>query len=270
MSDIKEKNNGESQDYLINNNSPENRPDHEPDNLPEKTVYLEPDVHTEVVQEKAPELKYYDIIYGVLFDPVKTMRRLVEKPPVTATLIIVIALTLVELLTSLYITAQGSQANLGLEMGLPLSQARAFSEALRAAAPVMAVLGAIFYFLKWFFYSALLHLLAEFFGGQGRARTVFVVYGLAGLPAALMIPINVLAGLALPTAATTISTIGGLLVLVWGIVLLVIGIREAHLISTGRAVGVVLTPVLALLLLLLVSIIGVISTLSSFMPQMMW
>ncbi|WP_333870381.1 Yip1 family protein [Desulforamulus putei] len=227
-----------------------------------------PPAVTEGIQPEPeqPPLKYYEIIYGVLFDPVQTMKRVVQKPPLGTTLIIVILLALAGLLTSLYIYARSGPSDLGLEMGLPLHHAMFFSRALRAAAPVLAMLGAVFYFVKWFFYSALLHLLADFYGGRGEARTVFVVYGLAGLPEVFLIPLNVLTALISPAMATTVNTLGGIVALIWGVVLLTIGLREAHRLSTGRALAVIFTPVLAVIVLALITVVVLVSAMSAFMP----
>lgn len=216
--------------------------------------------------DNEPPLKYYEIIYGVLFEPVKTMQRVVNEPPLGTTLVIVILLALAGLLTSLYTSAHGGSSNLGLEMGLPLTQARMFSEALRVAAPVLAILGSLFYFFKWFFYSALLHLLADFYGGRGKARIVFIVYGLAGLPEVFLIPLNVLTTLFIPSIAKVVSTLGSFAVLIWGVIILTIGLREAHQFSTGRALAVIFTPVVAVGVLILVSIIGLTSAMAAFMP----
>ena len=216
--------------------------------------------------ETSQPLNYYEIIYGVLFEPVQTMKRVVQNPPLGATLVIVISLSLVSLLTNLYTSAHGGSANLGQEMGLPIASAKMFSEALRVAAPMLAILGTLFYFVKWFFYSALLHLLADFYGGKGEARTVFVVYGLAGLPSVFLIPLDVLTTLALPTLATLANTLGGLVVLIWGFILLTIGLRESHLLSTGRAVAVILTPVAVVFILIILSLVGFMSAMSAFMP----
>ncbi|MCL5781010.1 MAG: YIP1 family protein [Firmicutes bacterium] len=213
-----------------------------------------------------PPLKAYEIIYGVLFDPVPTMKRVVQNPPLGTTLIIVILLSLAGLLTSLYTHAQGGPSNLGLEMGLPFDHAMIFSQALRVAAPVLALLGAIFYFVKWFFYSALLHLLADFYGGRGEARTIFVVYGLAGLPEVFLIPLGVLTTLISPSAAVGVNTLGSLIVLIWGVILLTIGLREAHRLSTGRALAVIFTPVLAVIVLAVITLVGLMSAMSAFMP----
>ena len=211
-------------------------------------------------------LRVYDIIYGILFEPVKTMKMIVQKPPVGTTVIIIILLSLVELLTELYTSTRGGPSNLGLDLGMPFRQAMDFSQALRAAAPVLAVLGVLFYFIKWFFYSALLHLLAEFFGGQGKAKTVFTVYGLASLPTVFFIPLNVLAILLFPSSFTAVTTIAGLGVFIWGVILLTIGLREAHQISTGRTLVVIFTPVVAALVLVGIGVVGLMSVISSFIP----
>ncbi len=228
----------------------------------------DPDHNVVPVKPEAPgPLNYYEIIYGVLFEPVQTMKRVVQSPPLGATLIIVISLSLLSLLTSLYTSAHGGSANFGQEIGLPIARAKVFSDALRAAAPMLAILGSLFFFVKWFFYSALLHLLADFYGGKGEARTVFVVYGLAGLPAVFLIPLDVLTTLVLPNLATVVSTLGGLMVLIWGFILLTIGMREAHLLSTGRAVAVILTPVAAVFILIILSLVGLMSAMSAFIPR---
>lgn len=217
--------------------------------------------------EPPPRLTYYEIIYGILFDPQKTLHRIAQNPPLGATLIIVTLLSLAGFLADLYTSAHAAPNNIGLTSGLPLRQALMLSEALRAAAPMLALIGVIFYFVKWFFYSALLHLLAEFYGGHGEARTVFVIYGLASLPGIFLIPLKVVATLAIPTAATGIDTVGGLIVLIWGVILLTLGLRAAHNITTGKALLVIFTPVVALILLAIVSLVGVVTTLASFMPH---
>ncbi|GAB6159058.1 hypothetical protein JCM39194_22580 [Desulfotomaculum varum] len=221
---------------------------------------------TEPAAPPEPPLKYYEIIYGVLFDPVPTMRRLAANPPLGAAFVIVITLALAGMLASLYIYARSGAPELGGAVGLPWQQHLTAARALRAAAPVLALLGAVFYFVKWFFYSALLHLLAEFYGGRGKARTVFVIYGLAGLPEVFLIPLNVVTALAAPSLTAVVSTLGNLGTLVWGTVLLTIGLREAHRLSTGRALAVIATPVLAVLALALVTLVALAGTLSAVLP----
>ena len=124
---------------------------------------------------------------------------------------------------------------------------------LQQASSFMALVSFILNMLWWLVIAALFHLLAEFLGGSGRGIATFTVYGLAGLPAVLMIPIQSLEIIFSGQAFfTTLSTVGTLAVNLWGIVLLVIGLRETHQLSTGRSVLVLLTPWLLLLVLIII------------------
>ena len=83
---------------------------------------------------------------------------------------------------------------------------------------------------------------------------------LAGLPAILLIPVQFLAyqfgGQSAPAAA--LAGLAGLAVWMWGIVLLVIGLKQVHGLSTGRSLLVIFSPYLALGLLLAILLAAVI------------
>lgn len=210
-----------------------------------------------------PPLRFYEIIYGILFEPVSTMKKITANPPLLTTLWIVILVSLIGLLTNLYSSGQGTVSNLGLH-NMPFPRSANLSQALRAATPLLAILGTIFVFLKWFFYSALLHLVADFYGGRGRARTVFVVYGLAGLPELFLVPLGVITTWLSSGLATGIMALANLLIFIWGIILLTIGLREAHDFSTGRALAVIFTPVIVMLLLAIIGMVGLMAVLALF------
>jgi len=135
--------------------------------------------------------------------------------------------------------------------------------------PLIALGGVVLQFIKWFTYSALLHLLADFYGGKGTARGVFTVYGLAGLPTLFIIPVQLLALAVLPgNFFLNILVIPiSLALAVWGIILLVLGIREVHRFSTGRALAVVFTPVLVIALLIIIAVVILISVAASIPSQ---
>lgn len=254
MSDLKDQN----PEQLASGHSQE---DHLPPPPESQSPLTETEAVTQSEETNQPPLQLYEIIYGVLFDPVSTMKKVAVNPPLYNTLLIVIFVSLISLLTNLYSSSQGF-SNLGLN-GIPFPQSANISQAMRAATPLLAILGTIFMFLKWFFYSALLHLVADFYGGRGRARTVFVVYGLAGLPEVFLVPLGVMSIWLSSGLATGIMALANLLILIWGIFLLTIGLREAHHFSTGRAVAVIFTPVIALLLLAIIGLVGITAVLSS-------
>lgn len=200
---------------------------------------------------------FLEIVYGVLFEPVKTMKKAAENPPLVTALAIV---TILSLLGTLMVLLNFSRVlSQSLDAGSILPGARAL-------VPVGAFIGLVFSYIKWFGYSAVLHLAADLLGGRGGARGVFAAAGLAGLPGILLIPFQFLGywyGLG-NLAVTVLLLLAGLAVEVWSSIILVIGIREVHLLSTGRAVLVFFIPFMALFLLLVLSLIALAVTISVF------
>ncbi|KAF1085994.1 Yip1 domain protein [Sporotomaculum syntrophicum] len=202
-----------------------------------------------------------DIIYGILFEPGRTFTRFAQKPPIVSIVIIFLALNLAETLTSLYTTPVYID-RINSWPGI------AGTSVNQAMISFMVVVGFLFSVIKWFFMAGLLHLLAELYGGNGTAKSVWVVYGAAGFPAVFMIPLQI--GTSLLNAGGLYNFIAGLLTLglyVWCVILLIIGLREVHQITTGRAALIVIMPWLILLLLLLITLIFIGTTLSSFVMQ---
>lgn len=210
-------------------------------------------------------LTVYDLVYGILFDPVNTYKRVAEKPPLKLTLILILGLNLLLALMSALFMQQSplpQDFNFGQMAG-------GAQQVIDALAPVMAMGGFFLNILLWFFYASLLHLIAEFFGGRGRAVTSFTVYGLAGLPAVLMLPIQGLEILAPQSVVvSTIAALAAIGIYVWGIVLLTIGLREAHKFTTARAFAVVATPWAAGIVFFIVAMIVMAGFMTTFITQL--
>lgn len=204
-----------------------------------------------------------DLVYGALFEPARTFAGLAKQPPVLATVVIVLLLNLAEALMAIFTVPQYIR-----ELQLPnLLYLNALAE---VSVPLFAAGGFFLGFVKWFLMAGLLHLLAELYGGRGDARGVFTVYGLAGLPAALIIPVQLLAVFfASSVALDTITGLLSLAVFVWSVVLLVIGIREVHGFSSGKAALTVFTPTLAIIFMLIVGLIMFGSVISA-LPAPNW
>ncbi|MFZ5596737.1 MAG: YIP1 family protein [Bacillota bacterium] len=197
--------------------------------------------------ENQPRLEppgFFELVYGILFDPVKTFGRIAGKPPLGSVFIV---FTLVRLLSTLvggYILLEfmsGSLADIyGLNPG----------DRLRLVIPLLALGALIFAYLKWFFYSGLLHLVGEFFGGRGSSVGVLSVTGLASLPALLFLPFRILAAVFGGSKVYDITSfIIWLVVLVWGVILVVIGLMETQRLSAERAVATVFAPVIGMVAL---------------------
>ena len=203
---------------------------------------------------------FLELVYGVLFEPVPAFSRVVKHLPVGQTVLI---FTLVNLLLAV---AGGLLAPRFLP---PFAPAPGHVMVMmKTMTLVFALVGVVFQFMKWFVYSALLHLLAEFFGGRGRAAGVWVVAGLASLPEIFLVPVNLLL-LILGVKGFTLSLVMylfGLIVLIWGMALLILGIRAEHALSTGRAVAVVLLPAGAVLFVGVILIVVITAAAASFAP----
>jgi hypothetical protein len=185
-----------------------------------------------------------ELIYGVLFDPANTFRCIAPRPPILLTLIIFSLLNLTLSLMGYIVIARLFFA----DVATPLA-----NWYLHGLGPLLVLGGLAVHYTKWFVYSGLLNLLAELLGGRGRARSVFVVYGLAGIPTALMAPVLMLFLVILPPGfpGLPLAVLTALGVVAWSTALLVVGIREAHSLSTYRAALVVATPVAALFIALI-------------------
>lgn len=211
-------------------------------------------------QNGEPDPGFLELIYGVLFDPVKTFRRVAESPPAGK---IVLIFFIVKALSILLFIAGGLSSQNFIFGGFPGLSGREMAGVIRAMAPAAAVFALVYEFLKWFVYSGILYLLAGLSGGRGKAVGVLAATGLASLPALALLPFHILAlflgGGRMPTP---FGSLLWLAVMAWGAVLVVLGLRETQGLSTGRAVAVALAPaavaaaVLLLLLIFMVALAG--------------
>lgn len=189
-----------------------------------------------------------DIVYGTLFDPARTFAGFARNPRIGAAVLIFFAINILEALMGYYTTPR-------LLQSLRLSGMLEY-DYIKLTAALVAMGGFLFSLVKWFIMSGLLHLLAELFGGTGKARNVFAVYGIAGLPVVFMLPVQVLL-MAFPEGfiQALAAALFGIAVFVWSTALLVIGLREVHRFNAGKALLVVLTPGAVLIVLAIVSMV---------------
>jgi hypothetical protein len=190
---------------------------------------------------------FLELIYGVLFDPVKTFKRAAESPPVGSAVLIFSLVKVLSVFTALFLSTKIAISDLTGLTGMGME------EMFRAAAPAAAVFMLAYYYIKWFVYSGLLYLLAELSGGSGRAAGVLAVTGLASLPALLFLPFQILVAiLGYRGFYEIMSFIFMAAIMIWGFVLVVIGLGETQRLSSGRAVMVALAPAAAAIFICIV------------------
>ncbi len=211
-----------------------------------------------------------ELVYGTLFDPVATFRRVAEHLPMGKVLLIFSMVKLLSfsvLLTGGFFSPHFLFGDMAAGPG-----GGAMEAAARAMTPALVALGLIYEYAKWFVYGGVLYLLAGLSGGGGRAAGVLAVTALASLPALLFLPVQILLAL-LEGAGRTAGAVNVLVwfvVLIWGAVLVALGLRETQGLSTGRSVAVALAPaagIIALFLLLLVIIIAVAAPMGLYFSQ---
>lgn len=212
--------------------------------------------------EKEPQKSspgFLELIYGVLFDPVKTFQRAADDLPLGRTVLI---FTLVKILSASMILWYTSDT-LASELtsgGMPGLEANLVSEIIQIVIPVFIIMVLVYEYIKWFVYSGLLSLLADLMGGKGRAVGAMISTGLASLPSLLFVPFQIIAA---AFGGKGLSDIVNFLVLVivliWGFILVVIGLRETQRLTTGSAVLVALIPALSFIVLFILLIILVIT-----------
>lgn len=171
-----------------------------------------------------------ELVYGVLFSPVQTFRRISQDPPVFFGFLIFLT---VIILTSLVSSLTPPSLTKSAELTAILAQTR----------PVIGIISVIFALIAWFMEAGLFQLLAEFFGGKGRAVGVLTVLALAGVPKVLVIPFQVISYLSGGSPVGRFLVIAAsLAAFVWWAVLLVIGLREIQKFSTARSVATLVIP----------------------------
>lgn len=208
---------------------------------------------------------FLELVYGIFFEPRPTMQKVARRPPLGQAALVVTILNVLGT-GAWFLTAAGV---LGRE--LDAASLSFFAPALQALIPLGAVTVFLWGYLKWFAYSSFISLAAELLGGLGRAGGVMAASGLAGLPAVLLIPVQLLTygTIAENLAGNMLTGLAGLAVAIWSMVLNVIGVREVHSLSTGRSLLAVLSPYLALLaffILLLAALVMGAAALPSSVP----
>lgn len=203
---------------------------------------------------------FLEIIYGILFSPIRMFGQLREDPPLLMVFFIVTFVNGAVQLMGVFTLRAIDLSALGAGLG----------QMVTGLAPFLAMAGFLFWYVKWLGYGAVLHLVAQLLDGKGGPRDTLAVYGLAGLPVILVLPVDGLLALVDPGESTVslIKGLTGLVVFVWSLVLLVVGLRETHRFSTGRALKVVAIPVGGIILLAMALLIAFASGMVSMLPSL--
>lgn len=210
---------------------------------------------------------HLEIVYGILFQPVQTLRRLVDRPPLGLAFFVFTITALISYVASL----QGMSADaVDIPFGELISGTADAQRLTRWMAGVQARLGVkLFPFqlmiaiLWWLISTSLMHLAAEFAGGRGQARGLLALLGIVQMPLILLAPATLLGRL----IWTGLTDLAGFALSLWVLVLSVLAVRENYGLGSGRAVGVYLLPLIGFLAFLVVTVLAAVLAFASIIPR---
>ena len=188
----------------------------------------------------------FDVLYDVLFQPQIAMQTIAARKNIGQAIVVFLLSILIPIWAMYFgMQATGMSAMIHVMIG-------------------GKVLGGI---IMWFMGTAVWHLIAEFYGGRGTALGLFSTLGFSHFPQVFIVPLWVFAALMPGGVKTMIMAVSALGVLFWSLFLTIKAIKEVYQFSTARAVLVMATPILAILIVL-----GIVFTFigSAFTQMPMW
>ena len=97
--------------------------------------------------------------------------------------------------------------------------------------------------MLWVIFTCTCHFAAQLMGGKGDGQDLFIGFGFASLPLALVTPISLIA-VSCSKCKLLIWLVSIFFVFLWSLMLKLIAIREIYNLDFGKAVLVMLLPVL--------------------------
>jgi len=194
-------------------------------------------------------------IFGTLFSPASTFRRMLEERTSVTTAAIVVLIACIcsgigSILTQNVVMSVFTEFPPGFEPATDF-EGMTFSPAVSMN---LSVIGG---FIGWVFIAGILHVVAKILGGKGAFTEMLVLMGFAMLPNILQAPIGlVVIHIGSLTGAFVSMGLGGVLA-IWILILDVLAIREAHKFSTGRAIATLVLPFVVLIVLAFILVIGI-------------
>jgi hypothetical protein len=167
-------------------------------------------------------------VYGILFQPVETLRDISRERPMGEAVLVLIVVTMFTTWTG-YFTL--------------------WSNGIFICAAVLVTL------VLWYIGTAIVHLTAELFAGNGHAKGLLAANGFIQVPRIFTVPLLVLLSFMPDPVRTGMMLIGGIGIMFWEIILSVIAVRENYGFSTGRSFLVLVAPYAAVVLFISASTI---------------
>lgn len=196
------------------------------------------------------KIGFLELLYGIIFQPGATLDKVAKEVPLLYSFIILFGVTFINLMVT-YLT-MNSRVPIPAEIGMAGSVLEQFWSFFAIIGIILILL---FTLVKWYLNTGILHLTAEFLGGNGRALSLLAVLGCVPLPTIFVAPLEVLLyALNIPRVYMVSLPFS-----IWVFILMIIGIRSTYGFSMARSLGTILVPVgvmIAIMFILVFSTIG--------------
>lgn len=196
--------------------------------------------------------RFLSNLIGVIVKPVHTFRSMLEAPRlIEALAVVLLAAFSSGIATSLmFLRPRGLLSSYDLAIQVELLFL--FSPGLIV---VMSVISGVF---SWIFFGAIFHALSRVLGGKGGFEQTLLVAGFSQAPLIYSIFLGVL-GWAIASDQPII--LSSFILTIWLLILLILGLREAHKFSALRAFAAIFITVILITVVIVAIVIALITIL---------
>lgn len=189
------------------------------------------------VLDEEPKEDNLTFLYNVLFKPKGLFEKLNEDARLGLAFLVFLGVTILTALTGILFPVETELQE--------LMQVATYST---TSLGLIAIGTSVFGMFWWFTMAAVMGLTAELLGGKGSIRALLAGFGFAQLPQLFMIPGTIIAYFFLPSVDVLFSLVIGL----WVLYLYYRAIKDIYKLSTGKAIGTLVIPWIALLLVIII------------------
>lgn len=202
--------------------------------------------------------KILELIYGIIVEPKETLIKTSKEKPVTQAFIIYLVATIFTSMLIYGLELRNLQLETTLDWGVEFGDflVKNLPSMFKVFTLFSVILGAVFLFIQAAVYS----LMGEFLGGTGNGRGLFASLALTAIPGLVVEVITT--ALILIGLPELFSIIGSLVAVIWILILHLMAIRENLLLTTGKAIFILLLPLIVLLGSVLTFLIGILFLMS--------
>jgi len=203
----------------------------------------------EVPPETIQQMGVLELIYGILFEPADTFKKVAEAPPLGLSVLIFslvnITTIFMSFLTFFHLLNKSLPAGSDVRVNLTLSMIL-----------LIIFLGLLIKLCNWLLSASVFHLLAELLGGRGSVRGLLAIVGLSYLPFFFLAPVELLLLIwGLNSVVVVIVMILNFLIFIWWLALMVLGVRQEYSFSSGSALAAVFLPVFPFIVFLILPVL---------------